>query len=95
MKKARRNSDAGGFSPAPVDVVKSTEIALVSQLQEQIEAAMQASGVTRERLAAGLRLTRAMVDHILESPDATLHDLCALAAVLGISFRVTSYRSGA
>lgn len=95
MKKAmKKNVGASGFSPAPVELVKSTEIAVVSQLQERIEDAMQAVSLTRDRLASGLNLTRAMIDHILESPDATLHDLCALAAVLGISFKVTSYRSG-
>ncbi len=49
---------------------------------------------SRDQLANGLGLTRAMVDHVLDSPDATLHDLAAIAAVFGVSFKITRYRSG-
>lgn len=92
MNKKVRNSS---FFPGPEEVIRSTEIALVSQLQEQIELAMESARITRRSLARNLAVPESTVDHILESPESTMRDLCALAVVLGISFKVTSYKSGA
>ena len=94
MRRSQRNAgERQGIAPAPNEIVRSTEIAVVEQIQEQIEETMEEASVTREQLASGLGLTRAMVDHVLDAPDATLHDLAAFAAVLGVSFKVTKYRS--
>lgn len=95
MKRSRTKRNASeGSAPNSSDVVRATEIGVVTQIQEQIESAMKAGSVSRDQLAGSLKLTRAMVDHILESPDAGLHDLSAIAAVLGLSFQVKGYPSG-
>lgn len=92
--KGRRRNNETGAAPDPSEIVRAVELAVIAQLQEQLEEAMTEHAIDRGRLAGALGLTRAMVDHVLDSPDATLHDLGALAAVLRISFRVTRYASG-
>jgi len=94
VRRPRRNGQPAGPSPDPSEIVLSTEIAIIEQIQEQIEETMVEVGMTRDELAAALGLTRAMTELLLDGPGATLRDLAAVAAVLGISFKVTRYTSG-
>ena len=90
--KRRRNAD-DGLMQTPDEIVRTAAISVINQLQDEIEAAMTTRGVTHEKLAASLGLTPAMVRHILDSPDAELRDLTALASILGLTFRVTGVPS--
>jgi ribosome-binding protein aMBF1 (putative translation factor) len=90
----RRRNSGSQPSPGPDEIVRSTEVAIIEQLQEQIEAAMEEGGLDRDDLAGALGVTRAMVELLLDGPGARLHDLAAVASMLGIGFRIERYQAG-